>query len=430
VTEHVTSSGLVVTDRRAVEVHERAFGRDTPNGNPTTGTVGPDAATSGEIVTLGASIGSDPPVVPPTPTVQPWAGWPDEWQTPMWNQGVGLQARVSTVFTCVDLNSSALASMTPVLKRGGQPVSPFEREWIQNPQPELYAHWGEFMQQVVVSLEMRGNAYLRKSVSYGDGLPRRFFVMNPDLVTVEWRNGVRAYYVDDEPVDPAEILHLRYLTHAGNQYGLSPLEGARGNLVSAAALERYGAMLASKGGVPWAVLHSETRLTGNQSRGLQQDWVTAAARRDGAPAVLSGGLELKPLTLSPKDMALLDLRVFDEQRIASTFGVSPFLVGLPQPEGMTYATTTGLFEFHHRRKLRPLGSNIGTALSSWALPFGEELTLNASEYTQGTQAERVATWLPALTAGAITQDEFRVLTGLPSAASGPAAIASTTSGTQ
>jgi HK97 family phage portal protein len=427
--EHVTSSGLVVTDRRAA-VHERAFGRDTPNGNTPTGSVGPDAAVSGQVVTAAPADGG-PPTVPPTPTVQPWSGWPDEWQTPLWNQGVGLQARVSTVFTCVDLNSSALASMTPILKRQGVPVSPFEREWIQNPQPELYAHWGEFMQQAVVSLEMRGNAYLMVTARYGDGRPRRFFVMDPDLITVGWDRGLRTYtFQNGDPIDPADILHLRYLTVAGQAYGLSPLEGARGNLVSAAALERYGAMLASKGGVPWAVLHSPDRLTSAQSTGLQTAWTTAAARRDGAPAVLSGGLELKPLTLSPKDMALLDLRVFDEQRIASTFGVSPFLVGLPQPEGMTYATTTGLFEFHHRRKLRPLGSNIGTALSAWALPFGEELSLNASEYTQGTQAERVATWLPALEKGAISNEEFRALTGLPSAAAGAPAIDSTTSGTQ
>jgi len=381
-----------VTDRRAAH-QERAFGKSAPNGNEPIGTVGPDVAASGQVVTVGAPA-TAPPTVPPVPTVQPWAGWPEEWGTPLWNQGVGLQARVSTVFSCVDLNSSALASMTPVLRRGGVAASPYEREWIQNPQPELYAHWGEFMQQVVVSLEMRGNAYLRVTVRYGDGLPRRFFILDPDSVHVEWRNGVRAYFDPQGREIPAEeILHLRYLTIAGQALGLSPLEGARGNLVSAAALERYGAMLASKGGIPWAVLNSPDRLTAQQSEDMKTQWVAAAARRDGAPAVLSGGLELKTLTLSPKDMALLDLRVFDEQRIAAAFGVSPYLVGLPQPEGLTYANTTALFDFHHRRKLRPLGSNIGTALSGWALPFGQELALNASEYTQGNQAERVTTWL-------------------------------------
>ena len=426
--EHVTDSGIVVVDRRG-EQH-RAFGRQGANGNPPTGSVGPEVATGGQVVNP-TPPPAGPATVPEAPQVQPWSGWPEEWPTPQWNGGVGLQARVSTVFTCVDLNSSALASMTPVLSRQGAPVSPYEREWLQNPQPELYAHWGEFVQQVVVSLEMRGNAYLHVTARYADGLPRRFFVMDPDAVQCTLTDGVRTYRLNDGSLlDPDDILHLRYLTVAGQALGLSPLEGARGNLVSAAALERYGAALATRGGIPWAVITDPVKQTGEQSQQLQDSWVRARQRADGAPAVLSGGLELKPLTLSPKDMALLDLRVFDEQRIAAAFGVSPFLVGLPQPEGLTYANVTGLFDYHHRRKLRPLGSNLGSAMTAWALPFGESLALNASEYTQGSQAERVETFLPALVANAISNEEFRALTGLPRATAGASAIANTTSGTQ
>ena len=57
-------------------------------------------------------------------------------------------------------------------------------------------------------------------------------------------------------------------------------------------------------------------------------WVQGATSRNGAPAVLSGTLELETLTTSPREMALLELRIFDETRIAAALGVPPYLVGL------------------------------------------------------------------------------------------------------
>jgi phage portal protein BeeE len=211
--------------------------------------------------------------------------------------------------------------------------------------------------------------------------------------------------------------------------------------VSAAALDVYGANLARQGGIPWGVLESDQRLSPRQAHMARDEYVAGRQNLTGAPAVLPYGMKLNTLTLNPRDMALLDLKVFDEQRIAGAFGVHPSMVNLPAPEGLTYANRVDLRTEHFLITLRPTASKMATAFSSWALPGFVQLKLNASEYLQGTIQQRVETYLPLLqtidpTTGrpVLTGEELRELVGLPPggdlAGSTLDTLAQLTSGTQ
>jgi len=185
-------------------------------------------------------------------------------------------------------------------------------------------------------------------------------------------------------------------------------------MVSAAALEKYVANLADAGGIPWAVLKTQRHLNSTDARKLQEKWIEAARNRGGAPAVISGGIELETLTVNPRDMALLEMRVFDETRIASALGCPPFLVGLPQPEGLTYANATSLFDFHWRATLRTLASTMASAISQWALPRGTSMEFNRDAYVEATPKERAETanilfnMIDEKGNRALTVDEFRM----------------------
>lgn len=324
--------------------------------------------------------------------------------------------------------------MPVAITESGRPVDPTEYEWTENPDPRLYSTWGEFMTQACASILTRGDLYVHATGwDYDTLLPTRFMVVDPDQVTCTFdAEGLRSYSIGGQSVMPWEMQHVRYLTVAGWPTGLSPLQGAAGNLRSAGALEQYGADLAERGGVTWGVLTSDQRITDRQAGIAQRRWVAAAQARRGAPAVLGNGLELKTLTLSPRDMALLDLRIFDEQRIAAAFGVPPFLIGLRQPEGLTYANATSLFEFHWRAMLRPLARKITEALSTWALPRGRKVHLNAGDYVQPNLTERTASYKEMHAAGVLTIDEWRALEGLPPLTPeqrAAAAVANTAAGT-
>jgi HK97 family phage portal protein len=161
------------------------------------------------------------------------------------------------------------------------------------------------------------------------------------------------------------------------------------NLIGAEAMERYAANLATRGGVPWAILKHPANLNATQAQTFQNRWVESSQRRDGAPAVLSGGIELELLSLSPKDMALLELRQFDEGRICALLGVPPFLVGLPSGgDSMTYSNVSSLFDYHWRATLRPIAGTISDAMSNWALPGRTGLEFDRDEYVRPALGER------------------------------------------
>jgi len=414
-----------VTDRRHSAEHARAFPREPAgpaNVHGESGTVAP-AAPGGEVMGLESYVtsGDDPPTGPPVPVAQPWSGWPAEWGT-AWQTPVSWQNRVSTVFSCVRVNSDAIATMTPVLLRGRFPLTRGAegwRSWLLNPQPELYSGWDEFAQQLDVSLEMRGNAYVMPTSWYRDLKPRTFFVMDPDRVQPRLEDGVKRVYADGRDITD-DVLHLRYLSIPGEAAGIGPLQGAASNLVGAAALDAYSTNLARQGGIPWGVIESDERTSPRQARLARDEYVASRQTLTGAPAFLPYGMKLNTLTLSPKDMALLDLRVFDEQRISGAFGVHPSMVNLPAPEGLTYSNRVDLRTEHYLMTLRPRANRVGNAFSQWALPGFVQLRLNASEYLSGTIRDRVETFLPLATAvdpvtgrPIISGEELRELAGLP-----------------
>ena len=135
----------------------------------------------------------------------------------------------------------------------------------------------------------------------------------------------------------------------------------------------------------------------------------------GAPAVLSGGVTLNPITINPKEMALLELRQFDEARISTLLSVPPMLLGLPTGDSsMTYRNAEGIYDFHWRAYLRPKAATIMEAISGWALPSTQRIELNRDEYVRPSFSERVVGYQtlfnimdPATGERAITVDEIR-----------------------
>ena len=187
------------------------------------------------------------------------------------------------------------------------------------------------------------------------------------------------------------MLHIRYCSWPGYPHGFGPLEALAVNMFDVAAMERYQSTLAMRGGIPWGVLTAPGNLNKPQAESMRDTFVAARLSSLGAPAVLSGGVTLTPFTISPKDMALLELRQFDEARIATLLGVPPLLMALPSGDtSMTYRNAENVYEFHWRAYLRPKAAAIMEAISNWALPSTQKVELNRDDYVKPPFNERVA----------------------------------------
>lgn len=398
---------------RFVSVDERSL---RPNDNdPAThqpATVGPPTARPGDPEGVAVIVDGGPPTVPPFPRPAPWAGWPAEWSTPNWSGQ--MPALVDTAWACVDLNASIIATMPPYLTTAGALVEP--ASWLTNPDPDLYTSWDEFAKQLAWDYQL-GEAFVICTSRYANGYPARFHVLEPWLVDVELgRDGRRRYRIGT--LDPGpDLLHIRYKSTTSSARGTGPLDAGAGRVVSAGLLQRYANRVIESGGVPYYAIKHPHTLDPGQVAELQAQWYASRMNALGMPAVLSGGIEIEQLQISPADMALLELSQYTESRIAVLLGVPPFLVGLPSGgDSMTYSNTTSLFDYHWRAGLRPKVSPIVNALSGWLLPRGTNVEVNRDEYVRPDPLTRAQTWailhgLGVLDAAQIAQLERFAISG-------------------
>jgi HK97 family phage portal protein len=414
-----TDSGIVVTDRRHYRSDDPRSWPSNPNVDPPP----PDGPGVGPNMSEG--FGNDHVMYPAettpvmteamsVPPVMPWSGWPVEWDTPNWGSSAGVPnmiSKISTVYGCIDMNSSILAAMPPYRLVGKTVVSPVA--WMNNPQPEVYTGWIEAMKQVVTSYYGAGEAFLWATSRYADNTVRNWVMLDPAWVDVQMMGQIRRYYMNGIDISE-DVLHLRYSSWPGQAHGFGPLGALASNLFGVAAMEKYQANLAARGGIPWGVLTAPGNLKQAQAQALRDNFVSARMSAMGAPATLSGGVTLTPFSMNPKDMALLELRMFDEARICTLLGVPPLLMGLPSGDSMTYRNAEGIYDHHWRAFLRPKASALMEAISHWSLPTTQSVELNRDDYVRPAFNERVTGYQtlfnlldPITGERAITIDEIR-----------------------
>lgn len=390
----------------------RAAPRDrTPNSNPAVGTVGPNTS---------AGFGNTHGLYrPPDRNAEAWSGWPQNWDTPPLEAGGagrwsgfgygrhdpdGFLERVSTVMNCVDLNSANLASFPLYGVEERRTVA--LPAWATNPEPSLYANWYEFALAAFNDLQLAGEVFVWATGFDRNGWPARFVTLDPAHMVVDTGVDGLTYEHRGRDLDPVDVLHVKYQTVTGSVRGITPLQWANRNLVGAAALADYATDIAEHG--IWALLTHPSNMNATQRDEARDNWMNARAARPGAPAVVSGGWQFETLSLSPADMALLDIATMNDQRICGSFRVPPYLVGVDSPGSLTYANVSQLTDHHWRIALRTTAKNFATALSQWALPPSVSIEFDRDEYVRPPLDERAAAW--ATLHGIVDADGRRAMT--------------------
>jgi HK97 family phage portal protein len=340
----------------------------------------------------------------------PWDGWPAEWSTPAWDWNGRFNALVDIAWTCIDRSAQVLSAMPVYRTRGGRIIDP--KSWMKNPDPTIYTSWQEFAKQLFRDWFM-GEAFVLPMSFGADGFPFTFRVIPPWAMHVELRNARRTYRLGGSAgVDVTDdILHIRYDSDTDRAHGRGPLEVAGGRKITAGLIEKYTREVVGNGGVPLYTLETDEELSEQEAQDLLQQWLTSRKANLGAPAVIDGGAKLQThQSMSPKDMAMIEIAQFTEARIAILLGVPPFLVGLPSggSESMTYSNVSQMFDQHDRMSLRPAAATVMSALSGWALPSTQGVELNRDEYSRPDFASRIDAYVKAIEAGIMSPEEVRI----------------------
>jgi HK97 family phage portal protein len=295
---------------------------------------------------------------------------------------------------------------------------------IRRPSPDHTS--ADFFEAWYGFLLVAGNAYA-EAVAAGGRL-RELHVLRPDRMKVvpgpdgwpeayEYTAGGQTVRFDVEPVPAVRpILHVRLFHPANDHYGMSPIEAAASAIDIHNTAARWNKALLDNSARPSGALvygAAEGRMTAEQFARLKTELEEGfqGAKQAGRPLLLEGGLDWKPLGLSPKDMDFVEARRAAAREIALALGVPPMLLGIPGDN--TYSNYQEATRSFWRQTVLPLVVRTLKSLSMWLAPaYGSGLELKADlDQVEALSSEREALWARIDKVGFLTLNEKRAAVG-------------------
>ncbi len=249
-------------------------------------------------------------------------------------------------------------------------------------------------------LLLAGNAYAEMQIL--DERPREIALLRPDRIRIrpaqrgqplryEYMSGGKRRQVFRDPVSGrSRIFHMRLFHPGDDVYGFSPLGAAASALdLHQAGGEWARALLANSARPSGALIVSgeDGRLSEDQFERLraQISDLHAGSGNAGRPLLLEGGLDWKPMALSPSDMDFTAARREAAREIALALGVPPLLLGLPGDN--TYANYKEANRAFRTQTVEPLVRKTAAALVVWLAPwFGEALSIRPDMPSEPSEA--------------------------------------------
>jgi HK97 family phage portal protein len=271
-----------------------------------------------------------------------------------------------------------------------------EAELVSHPLLDLLARpnprqaGGSFFEALYGHLLLSGNAYI-ELIEVGPQA-RELHLLRPDRVTVvsdssgwpislEHREGTKRRNVSLGLNPGAGAVHLSLFHPLDDHYGFAPLEAALVALDTHAAAARWNKGLLDNSARPSGALVYAPKEGGNLSSDqfdrlkLELEEGYSGPARAGRPLLLEGGLDWKPMALTPKDMDFIEAKHSASRDIALAFGVPPMLIGIPGDS--TYSNYQEANRAFYRLTVLPLIARTMRDLSAWLAPLYSEKALQA-----------------------------------------------------
>jgi HK97 family phage portal protein len=293
---------------------------------------------------------------------------------------------------------------------------------------------GDLREALYGHLLVAGNAYV-EAVAV-DGAPRELHALRPDRLKVVpgpdgWPEayeytvaGRTVRFVDPGEGDLSPILQLALFHPLDDHYGFAPIEAAQVALDLHNAAGTWNKALLDNSARPSGALVYQAKEGGNLSveqferlkRELESGY--QGARQAGRPLLLEGGLDWRPMGLTPKDMDFMEAKNGAAREIALAFGVPPMLLGIPGDN--TYSNYREANLAFWRGTVLPLVARTTAALGAWLAPaFGGGLRLTFDiDQVDALSAEREAAWARVAGADFLTVNEKRAAVGYAAVAGG------------
>jgi HK97 family phage portal protein len=236
--------------------------------------------------------------------------------------------------------------------------------WVQQPDVDLPRN--SFYSQVIVSLLLDGNAFIRV-FSNPAGEVVNLVVLNPRHVEIK-RNGLGRLMFklqgEKTPLSGDEIIYIPDLLKPGSIRGVSRVDQLKENFGLAKAMENFAATFFGQGTNMTGVIEFPGNLSKEQSDNLRNGFDRAHQgwRRGHKTGVLSGGATWKQTQIDPASSTLVESRNMAVLDVCRAFNIPPHLLAITEGSS-SYASVeqTNLAWVTHG--LRPICAKIEDALT-------------------------------------------------------------------
>jgi HK97 family phage portal protein len=343
------------------------------------------------------------------PALAAWGRGDDLDFAPASSAGVRVDEHTSmqllAVFSCVRVISDSIA-MLPVdvyRGRGNQTESIPTPAWLE--QPNVDTDRVAFLVQTIVSLLLRGNAFWLVTRNDG-GQIVELWPMHPDMVQVESVGMRKAFRINGQRFD-GEIMHIPAMLFPGAKVGVDPITAARDAIGLGLAAQTYGSKFFAQGATPSGVITSPGIVTPEQAKELAQSWRAAhgGVNRSNLPAVLTGGANYTPISITPDQAQFLETRKYNDEQIYRLFGLQhPFTP--MSGSSMTYANTEQLGSDVTKYSLMPWIVRIERAFTK-LLPRPQFAKVNLDAFLRSALRDRYESYKIGIETGFLELNEVR-----------------------
>jgi HK97 family phage portal protein len=262
------------------------------------------------------------------------------WSHPLLRGSItpGRAESLSAVYACVAAISETIASLplilykrTPDEGRERAPDHPLYR--VLHDQPNGLQTALEFREMMQAMTLLRGNAHAEIKRDNSGQVIALIPLMPDRVTTLQLDNGRLAYDVTDTKgrarrLLQEEVFHLRHRSDNG-LVGVAPITASRETVQLALSERDHGNTTFSNSTRLSGILQFERTLKEDQREYISRAWkgLYGGGLNAGNVAVLEGGVEFKPISMSMEDAQWLEARQFSVEEIARLFRVPPTIIG-------------------------------------------------------------------------------------------------------
>lgn len=268
-----------------------------------------------------------------------------------------------------------------------------------------------WLQQALMSLLIKGNAFGYQTGMTGTGWPARVQWLNPERMAVDESGAHPIYRYNGVEIPRDMIRHIPAYALPGSVMGLSPI-GACAQLTSTG---RYSQSMMEDWFKNRAVPGSKFVNSGKTLDMTEAETISdrlSARIRTGKPLVYGNDWSFEAVQLSAADAAFIESAKLTATQVASIYGVPPEKIGGETGSSLTYSTVELNNIDLAQSSLQPWTARLEEEFTSW-LPAPRYVKFNLDASIRVETKARYEVHQIARNIGLNNIDEIRALEDLP-----------------